>query len=349
MGGDRAPGAVVEGAALAARQGHGPITLVGDADLVATAARGLGLTLAAPGEPMDRVDAVGVTHADEAITMDESPVKAARSKRASSLHVACGLVKEGRACGVLSAGNSGALMAVSLLVLRRLPKCERPAIAVLMPTRAAPVVLLDAGANVECRPAHLVQFGLMGAAYAQIRLSRSTPSVGLLSNGTEPGKGTELLREADQMLRDTSLNYAGFIEGRDLPLGAYDVVVTDGFTGNVVLKVSEGIALALLDRVREGLKGNLLGALGGLLVRRALRSLRSELDWVRIGGAPLLGVDGVVVAAHGSSDAEAVASGIRVTRELADLGLVERLRAALSAADVPQAGTNSLPGALPDR
>jgi glycerol-3-phosphate acyltransferase PlsX len=194
-----------------------------------------------------------------------------------------------------------------------------------------------------------VQFGLMGAAYAQIRLSRSTPSVGLLSNGTEPGKGTELLREADQMLRDTSLNYAGFIEGRDLPLGAYDVVVTDGFTGNVVLKVSEGIALALLDRVREGLKGNLLGALGGLLVRRALRSLRSELDWVRIGGAPLLGVDGVVVAAHGSSDAEAVASGIRVTRELADLGLVERLRAALSAADVPQAGTNSLPGALPDR
>jgi len=345
MGGDHAPAAVVEGAALAARRGLGPIVLVGDQDAIRRAAASARLVLV-DREPVDPNE-VAVAHADEAIAMNESPVKAARTKRGSSLHVACGLVRDGRACGLVSAGNSGALMAVALLTLRRIPRCERPAIAAVLPTRGAPSVLLDVGANVECRAPHLAQFGIMGAAYAEIRLSRATPSVGLLSNGTEPSKGTELLREADALLKTTRLRYVGFIEGRDLPMGEVDVVVTDGFTGNVALKLSEGVALAVVERLKSALRTSVIGALGGLMARGALRSLKQTLDWGRTGGAPLLGIDGVVVAAHGSSSADAVANGIRVTRELAQLDLVGRLRASLAAADVPQSGTQSLGGLVP--
>jgi len=345
MGGDHAPAAVVEGAALAARRGLGPIVLVGDQHAIRHAAVRIGLTLV-DRDPVG-LDDVAVVNADEAIAMDESPVKAARVKRGSSMHVACGLVRDARACGVLSAGNSGALMAVALLTLKRIPRCERPAIAAIMPTRGAPSVLLDVGANVECRAPHLAQFGVMGAAYAEIRLSRAEPRVGLLSNGTEPSKGTELLREADTLLKTTGLRYVGFVEGRDLPMGAVDVVVTDGFTGNVALKLSEGIALALVDRLKIALKASVMSALGGLMARGALMSLKQELDWGRTGGAPLLGIDGVVVAAHGSSGADAVANGVRVTRELAQLDLVGRLRAALASADVPQSGTHSLGGLMP--
>jgi len=345
MGGDHAPAAVVEGAAFAARRGLGPIVLVGAQDAIRREASRIGLVLFG-GDPQGPND-VSVEHADECIAMDESPVRAARAKRGSSMHVACGLVRDGRACGVLSAGNSGALMAVALLLLKRIPRCERPAIAAILPTRGTPSVLLDVGANVECRAPHLAQFGVMGSAYAEIRLGRSAPRVGLLSNGTELTKGTELLREADALLRSTGLSYVGFVEGRDLPMGAVDVVVTDGFTGNVALKLSEGIAFAMVDRLRNALKATVMGALGGLMARGALMSLREELDWGRIGGAPLLGIDAVVVAAHGSSGADAVANGVRVTRELAQLDLVNRLRAALASADVPQSGTNSLGGLMP--
>jgi glycerol-3-phosphate acyltransferase PlsX len=329
MGGDRAPGVVVEGAVAACEAGDGPIVLVGDEAVVRAEVARCG-----------RSDLpIEIVHAPEVIGMAEHPGRAARAKRESSLHVAFRLVKERRACAVLSAGNSGAMMAVGLLALRRIPRCDRPAIAGILPTRGSPTVLIDMGANVECRAVHLVQFALMGAAYAQVRFGHERPSVALLSNGSEPTKGTETLREAHRLLTSTTdLNYVGYIEGRDLPLGHADVVVTDGFVGNVVLKLSEGIALALVDKVREAVKDDWRGAVGAWLLRRALGTLRAELDPSRVGAAPLLGIDGVAMVAHGGSDPRAIASAIRRTRECVDLRLVERLREVLEASEAPDEG-----------
>ncbi len=331
MGGDRAPDVVVEGAALACRAGHGPIALVGDEARVRAAIERL-----APAE-----DGLTVVPATEVIGMAEHPGRAARAKRDSSMHVGFALVRDGKACALVSAGNSGAMMAVGLLTLRRIPRCERPAIASAMPTRGSPTVLLDMGANVECRASHLVQFALMGAAYAEIALGKQRPTVGLLSNGTEPTKGTETLREAHRLLNMTDLKYVGYVEGHTVPMGEVDVVVTDGFVGNVVLKLSEGIALALIDRVREKLRGDWLGSLGAALMKRALRELREELDWSNIGGAPLLGIDGVGVVAHGGSSASAIANAVRVARDYVEVDLVGRLRLALEASEAPDEHTST--------
>ena len=319
MGGDHAPESTVEGAVRACREGHGPILLVGDEERVRAA-------LAEQGA----VDLpIEVVHASQVIGMAEHPGRAARTKRDSSMHVGFGLVKDKRACAFVSAGNSGAMMAVGLLTLRRIPRCDRPAIATALPTAGGRTVLLDMGANVECRASHLCQFGLMGAAYAEVELGVARPSVGLLSNGAEATKGTETLREAHRLLNGTDLKYVGYVEGRAVPRGEVDVVVTDGFVGNIVLKLSEGIALALLDRVREHLRGDWLGTLGARLMQRALKSLRAELDWAAVGGAPLLGLDGLGVVAHGGSPPRAIASAIRVARRYHDVGLVDRLRASM--------------------
>jgi glycerol-3-phosphate acyltransferase PlsX len=320
MGGDHGPAVVVAGALLALEQGHGPLSLVGDAALLRAELerRGVGSS------------AVEIVDAPDVVGYDEAPARVARARRRTSLHVGLRRVREGEAAGFFSAGHSGAMLAVATLTLRRLPGCDRPAIAAVMPSARAPIVLLDAGANVECRAAHLVEFAHMGAAFAHVHLGRERPTVGLLSNGTEDSKGTEVLREAHARLSAARLAYAGFIEGRDVPQGLVDVVVTDGFTGNVVLKVSEGIASALLDRVRSTLGRSLAGMVGGLLVKRALRTLRGELDWAEIGGAPLLGVDGVAVVGHGASNAAAICSGIRLTRTLARAELVRRLSTALA-------------------
>lgn len=335
MGGDRAPAVVVEGAILACEQGHGPIILVGDEDRVRDAMAHEG----AEAHPIE------VVHAAEIIGMAEHPGRAARAKRESSMHVGFRLVKERRASAFVSAGNTGAMMAVGLLTLRRVKRCERPAVASVFPTRRQPIVLLDMGANVECRASHLVQFALMGAAYAEVALGRERPTVALLSNGTEPNKGTEVLREAHRLLTTTDLKYVGFIEGRDLPQGEVDVVVTDGFTGNVVLKVSEGIALALLDLVRDRLKDDLLGSIGAWMMKRALRGLRDELDWVNVGGAPLLGINGIGVVAHGGSNAPAIANAVRLARESESVELVNRLGVALRDSGPPEEalGTAELP------
>lgn len=321
MGGDRAPAVVIDGAVEACRAGDGPIVLVGDRERI---------------EPeLSRHDLgdlpLDVRHAPEVIGMAEHPGRAARTKRDSSMHVGFGLVKAREACAFVSAGNTGAMMAVGLLTLRRIARCDRPAIASSLPTRDGHTVLLDMGANVECRASHLVQFALMGAAYAAIELGRSRPTVGLLSNGTEPSKGTETLREAHRLLTMTDLKYIGYVEGRSVPLGEVDVVVTDGFVGNVVLKLSEGIALALVERVRRQLEGDWLGALGAPLFKRAMRRLRDDLDWESVGGAPLLGLDGVGLVAHGASTPRAVANAVRRARGYFDVGLVDALQRALEA------------------
>ncbi len=319
MGGDRAPGVVVDGAVEACRRGDGPILLVGDRERVE----------AELGRHKADDLPIEVRHAGEVIGMAENPGRAARTKRDSSMHVGFGLVKSGEACAFVSAGNSGAMMAVGLLVLRRVPRCDRPAIATSLPTRDGHTVLLDLGANVECRASHLVQFAMMGAAYAAIELKNPRPTVGLLSNGSEPSKGTETLREAHRLLNMTDLKYLGYVEGRSLPLGEADVVVTDGFVGNVVLKLSEGIALALVERVRRQLEGDWLGTLGAPLFKRAMRRLRDELDWESVGGAPLLGLDGIGLVAHGGSSPRAVANAVRRARGYHRVGLVGALRGAL--------------------
>lgn len=318
MGGDRAPAEIVDGAVLACQNGDGPVILVGDRERVEA-------ELARHGGDHP----ISIVHAPEVIGMAENPGRAARTKRDSSMHHGFGLVQRGEACAFVSAGNSGAMMAVGLLTLRRIPRCDRPAIAGSLPTRDGHTVLLDLGANVECRASHLVQFALMGAAYAAIKLDRPRPTVGLLSNGTEPTKGTETLREAHRLLTQTDLKYVGFVEGRGIPMGEVDVVVTDGFMGNVVLKLSEGIALALIDRVRGQLADDWLGMVGAPLFKRQLRRLRDELDWENVGGAPLLGLDGIGLVAHGAATPRAIASAIRRAREYHAVGLVDALRVAL--------------------
>lgn len=319
MGGDRAPAVIVDGAVEACRQGDGPVILVGDEARIRTELER---------HAVDGLD-LEVRHASACIGMAENPSRAARTKRDSSMHVGFGLVKSGEACAFVSAGNSGAMMAVGLLTLRRIKRCDRPAIASSLPTRDGHTVLLDLGANVECRASHLVQFALMGAAYASIELNNARPTVGLLSNGSEPSKGTETLREAHRLLNMTDLRYLGYVEGRSLPLGEADVIVTDGFVGNVVLKLSEGIALALIERVRRQLEGDWLGALGAPLFKRAMRRLRDDLDWETVGGAPLLGLDGIGLVAHGASSPRAVANAVRRARGYHRVGLVDALRTAL--------------------
>lgn len=342
MGGDRAPEVAVAGAVLACAEGLGPIDLVGEAEAVHAA-------LARHGQSQLPIRVVPAT---EVIGMAEHPGRAARAKRDSSMHVGYGLVRRHEACAFVSAGNSGAMMAVGLLELRRVPGCDRPAIASAMPTAREPVVLLDLGANVECRAPHLVQFALMGVAFAEAALGRQRPSVGLLSNGTEPTKGTETLREAHRLLTGLDLRYVGYVEGRALPQGEVDVLVCDGFVGNVVLKLSEGIARALFDQIKAELKGDWLGTLGAGLMRKALNRLQNRLDWVNVGAAPLLGLDGLGLVAHGASTPEAIASAIRRAREYAELDLVARVAASLAIEQAPSerhTTTAELPITRPER
>jgi glycerol-3-phosphate acyltransferase PlsX len=322
MGGDRAPGAVVEGALLAARELHLEVALVGPSQLlhdeIARHDRGDG-----------RID---IIEAPDVIGIDESPLAALRRKPGASIRIAAGLVQSGQAGALFSAGHSGATMLAAHGAFGMLPGAERPALAVTVPTQSGEAVLLDAGANVECRPDHLVQFAHLGAAYAQVILDVLRPRVGLLSIGEEPGKGTDLIREAHQRLATAPLNFIGNLEARDLFSGRADVIVCDGFTGNIALKVGEGLVDALEQMLREELGSALVSQIGALLTRRAFARLRQRVDYAEYGAAPLLGVQGLALIGHGRSSPRAVASGVALAARLADAGLVTRLGAALAAA-----------------
>jgi phosphate acyltransferase len=308
MGGDRGPDEVVAGALEAARDGIVPI-IVG--------AEGL--------------DSHGLEFvpAAEVIAMDEKPAEAVRAKPESSLVVACEAVGEGRASAVVSTGNTGALLAAGLLHLRRIPGVRRPALAVVIPTRQGPCVLLDSGANADARAEHLLQFGEMGSVFAKEILERPNPEVRLLSIGEEPEKGNQLTLEAHALLAASALNFAGNTESRHLLDRAADVVVTDGFTGNVCLKLLEGTIKAVLDALREGIASTPRGQLGGLLIRPAARRLRARLDPETYGGAYLLGLRGLVVKAHGNSSRRAIANAIRLAARGVEHDVVERLRGRL--------------------
>ncbi len=291
MGGDRGPDEVVVGALEAADDGIVPV-LYGPAGL----------------------DTKGLEHvvAEQVIGMDEKPAEAVRGKPDSSLVAACRAVPEGRAQAVVSAGNTGAMLAAGLLEIRRIDGVMRPAIAVPIPAAKGPSVLLDCGANADARAEHLLQFAYMGAIFAEEILGIASPEVRLLSIGEEPEKGNQLTLEAHELLAAGSLNFAGNTEGRELLAGAADVVVTDGFTGNVALKALEGTIRTVLGGLREEISATTLGKVGGLLIRPAARRLRHRLDPDTYGGAYLLGLRGLVVIAHGNSSRTAIANAIRL-------------------------------------
>ncbi|MGQ9779897.1 MAG: phosphate acyltransferase PlsX [Bacillota bacterium] len=321
MGGDFAPREEVRGAIAACRELGVEVILVGDparieAELAACpSARSLPLTVVA---------------ASERIGMDEHPAAAVKKKRQASVVVANELVRNGQAAGVVSAGNTGAAMAASLLRLGRLPGIDRPAIAIPMPTASGVTVLLDAGANADCTPENLLQFAFMGAIYAERVLGLPNPRVGLLNIGEEETKGNALALGAYPLLASSGLNFIGNVEGRDLHRGVAEVVVCDGFVGNVVLKVSEGLAALLFAQMKEAAAASLKGRVGGLLLRSSLRALRNRLDYAEYGGAPLLGVDGVSIIAHGRSNARAIRNAIRAAAKAAEEGVVEVIRQAIA-------------------
>jgi glycerol-3-phosphate acyltransferase PlsX len=308
MGGDRGPAEIVAGALEARGDGIEPI-LFGPAGLET---HGLELH-----------ETTGV------IEMDEKPAEAVRAKPDSSLVAAVRSVAEGTADAVVSAGNTGAMLAAGLLELRRIPGVMRPAIGVPIPSKRGPSVLIDAGANADARPEHLLQFATMGAVFAEEILGIARPTIRLLSIGEEREKGNQLTREAHELLAASDLNFTGNAEGRDILLGAADVVVTDGFTGNVALKTVEGTIRTVLDAFREEITATKGGKLGGLLIRPAARRLRHQLDPDTHGGAYLLGLRGLAVIAHGNSSRTAIANAIRLAARGVDHDVVGRLAARL--------------------
>ena len=323
MGGDHAPAAAVEGAFAAAEYGF-HILLVGDEAVLREEISERG------GRPAN----VHVHHASEVVEMEDAPRRALRGKKDSSLRVAFELVRSEQADAVVTMGNSGAALAMGMFVCQRLPGVLRPAIAALVPGPAGPTVLLDAGANVDCKPEHLLQFARMGAALSTAAHGAQTPRVGVLSNGSEDGKGTELTRATAALLAaHDRFESVGCVEPNDLFSGAADVVVTDGWTGNILLKTAEAVARHLREIVSDAAQSTLAARAGTFLVGPALRRALSPLDHRQVGGALLLGIDGTAVIGHGSADARAVTSALRLAERLVREGLLLRIREALPPAD----------------
>ena len=325
MGGDHAPQSEVEGALLAAGEHGVRVLLVGQEDVLrAELAR----------HQTDRLP-VEVLAASQVIAMGENPVRALRKKRDSSLHVAARSAQEGRADGVVTAGNTGAAMAIVKTTLGMLPGVDRPALASVFPTkRGTPSVLLDVGANVDCKPQHLQQFAIMGEVYYRVMFGEPRPRVGLLSIGEEASKGNEVVRETHRRLKESSLSFdfVGNVEGRDVYTGDVHVVVCDGFIGNVALKISEGLVDALVSMLKEALGSTLSAKVGSLLSRQAYEDFKKRVDYTESGGVPLLGVKGVCVICHGRSNANAIKNAIRVAADFSSRGINEKIERDLALA-----------------
>lgn len=317
MGGDRAPEQVVLGAAQAAQDFGVDLTVVGQ-----------------PGHVQTLVDShTGLTFvpASQVIGMDEHPAQAVRSKPDSSLAVCARLCQDGAVDAWVSAGNSGAIMAAALFLQGRIRGVDRPTLGTILPARDRPCYFLDVGANVDSRPDFLVQFARMGAVFAEQVLDRRPPRVGLLANGEEDSKGDELVREVHRRLREEAVGFEfhGNVEPKEVVAGRVDVVVTDGFVGNVTIKMGEATADLIMGTLREEIPRTLRGKIGGLLIRPSVDRIRRQLDWREFGGAPLLGIDGVAVVAHGRSDARALRSAVGVAKQAVEAGLVEKIREAV--------------------
>jgi glycerol-3-phosphate acyltransferase PlsX len=322
MGGDNAPRTEVEGAVAAARELGVRVALVGKPDALKSelsrhAHRGL---------PID------IVPASEVIAMDDSPTQVVRKKRDSSVHVAARLVKSGEADGLVSAGNTGAVMAISYFMLGTLPSVDRPALAAPFPTSRGTVsVMLDVGANVDSKAAHLEQFAVMGEIYYRAIFGTRRPKVALLSIGEEEVKGNELTKEAFARLKQMHLNFTGNVEGREVFAGSNDVIVCDGFIGNVALKISEGLVEHMIKMLKQGLGSTWTTQVGALLARGAFKDLKKKLDYSEYGGAPLLGVKGITIIGHGRSNANAIKNAIRVAAELSRARINEKIEQELGA------------------
>jgi glycerol-3-phosphate acyltransferase PlsX len=317
MGGDRGCAPVIEGALAYVREYSDSVILVGKRERIT--------------EEISRYKgssaALGIQEASEVVEMDESPSTALRRKKDSSIRVGIDLVKRGEASAFVSAGNTGAVMATAMVILGNLPEVERPAIATVMPTLKGNCILLDVGANVDCKPRQLLEFAIMGNIYAKDILGKGKPRVGLLSIGEEETKGNELTKETYKALEEeTSLIFAGMVEGRDLFSGNVDVVVCDGFTGNVALKFSEALAEMIGALLREEFSKTLASRLGYLLTRPAFERFRRRVDYSEYGGAPLLGVNGICIISHGRSTAKAIKNALRVAGECVHNRVLEHIR-----------------------
>lgn len=315
MGGDNAPVEEVAGAVTAARQWGCDVILVGDTERIQQELAKHQTT----GLPLE------IHHASEVVGMDDSASDAVRKKKDSSIRVAFDLVKQGKAAAVVSTGNSGATMAAGMAVLKRVKGIDRPAIGTLVPTLKGQTMVLDMGANVECKPLNLLQFAHMGSIYIEQVLGKERPRIGLLSNGSEEKKGNDLTREAHRLLKESGLNYAGYVEGGDVYNGSVDVVVCDGFVGNVLLKVSEGLAVAIGTMLKQEIESRFLAKIGYLLSRSAFQAFKKKINPAEYGGAPLLGIAGTGIICHGSSDAVAISIAIRQATEFASIRIEERL------------------------
>jgi glycerol-3-phosphate acyltransferase PlsX len=320
MGGDFAPQETVLGAIDACREFGADVILVGNE---------LDLKKELTGRTLSNLK-LEIHPAAEVISMDEHPATAVKRKTNSSLVVANRLVKTGVAAAVISAGNTGAAMAASLFNLGRIRGIDRPAIASLMPTRKGFSVLIDAGGNADCEPENLIQFGLMGSIYAEEVLGLPKPRIGLLSIGEEETKGNKLTIETHQMFKLSRLNFIGNIEGSDVHQGDCDVIVCDGFVGNTVLKVSEGLASVLFSEIKAAIASNHLSKFGGLLVKGPIRKLKTRLDYTEYGGMPLLGINGISMISHGSSNAKAIKNAIKSAIKIVNQDIVSKITTSLN-------------------
>ncbi|MBA2777001.1 MAG: phosphate acyltransferase PlsX [Chloroflexia bacterium] len=331
MGGDHGPSVIVEGAVAGGRARNARVLLVGKSSEIEAALEGIDQT----GVEIEIVEAT------DTIAMDDHPAQAVRRKPQSSIIVALGLIADGRADAMISAGNSGAVMAGALLVLGRVKGIERPAIASYMPTATGNTLLLDLGAVTDPKPSNMVQFAEMGQVYVERIMNVKNPTIGLLSNGEEPTKGNALVQQVHPLLAARSdLNFVGNVEGKDVAMGTVDIVVTDGFTGNVALKTAEGVASLLTDILRNEIAASLPRKLAALVLRPAFRSMRARLDYAEIGGAPMLGVNGAVIISHGRSSARAIENAMTVGHRAAEFdlagGIAERVSRVLPSSEGPK-------------
>ena len=333
MGGDNAPGEIVLGAVQAAREYQMGVYLVGREEAIRA--------------ELAKHDTTGldlpILHTDEVIEMDEHPANAVRQKKQASMTVALQQVRDGNALGAVSAGNSGAMLAASLFTLKRIAGVQRPALGGVFPTKDGACLVIDMGANTDCKPEYLQQFALMGSIYMERIFKVTAPRVALLANGEEESKGDQLVVESHQLLKQSAdtlgINFIGNVEGRDIPTGGADVVVCDGFVGNVVLKLSEGLAETLIGILRAEMTSTLPNKLAAAVLRPSLRKVFSRLDYAEYGGVPLLGVNGAAIVSHGRSNAKAIKNALRVARQTAETGVAQAIAeglAKLKEADVKE-------------
>ena len=312
MGGDQGPELLIDGACRALRKNKElSVILLGPEELL----KGQIEQCADLGSLTQRLF---IEHAPETVTMEESPVEAIRKKKNSTIMRGFDLVKDGQAEAVVSAGHSGATMAAAIRKLGRLEGVSRPGIASIFPTRKEPVMLMDIGANVDCRPQHLLQFAIMASSCYALLQNRTSPRVGLLSIGSEPGKGNALIKETHERLCQSNLNFVGNVEGRDVYSGNLDVVVCDGFVGNISLKISEGLAEAAMQMLKDEIMKSFQAKIGYLFIRKAFAAFRKRVDYAEYGGAPLLGINGIGIICHGSSSSVAICNAIGEAAKLVE-------------------------------